>query len=557
MTTRRDYTKRWQGLRTEQSGHRARWQDLSDAYLPHTGQFQPSERNDSRRRHQEILDSSGIRALRTLAAGMMAGMTSPARPWFRLTTSDPELDESDSIKRWLADVQRRMLMLFGAGNTYRALHSVYEELALYGTAANLVTPDFEHVVWHHPLTAGQYAIATDHLGQVTTLYRQFEMTVGELVGQFGLESVSPSVSRRWRTGNLDSGVVVVHAIEPRADRDVRRRDARNMPWRSVYFEPGDQTREFLSESGYRRFPAVAPRWVTSGGDVYGTGPGHESLGDVRALQHLHRRKAQAIDYQTMPPVEAPASMAGNGVDLLPGGVSYHDGQQSGQVIRPVWQVQLDLNGLLMDIQDTRTRIRESFYADLFLMLASSDRRQMTATEVAERHEEKLLMLGPVLERLHSELLSPLIDLAFDAMADTGTIPPPPPDLQGRELSVEFVSMLAQAQRAVATTSIDRFVANLGAVAQFKPEALDKLDADRWVDAYADMLGVDPDLIVPGERVAIIRQQRAEAQQAAAQAEQMAQQAKVARDLGAARTDQPNALTDVIQMFSGYTTPQGG
>jgi len=557
VTTRRDYTKRWQGLRTEQSGHRARWQDLSDAYLPHTGQFQPSERNDSRRRHQEILDSSGIRALRTLAAGMMAGMTSPARPWFRLTTTDPELDESDSIKRWLADVQRRMLMLFGAGNTYRALHSVYEELALYGTAANLVTPDFEHVVWHHPLTAGQYAIATDHLGQVTTLYRQFEMTVGELVGQFGLESVSPSVSRRWRTGNLVSGVVVAHAIEPRADRDVRRRDARNMPWRSVYFEPGDQTREFLRESGYRRFPAVAPRWVTSGGDVYGTGPGHESLGDVRALQHLHRRKAQAIDYQTMPPVEAPASMAGNGVDLLPGGVSYHDGQQSGQVIRPVWQVRLDLNGLLMDIQDTRTRIRESFYADLFLMLASSDRRQMTATEVAERHEEKLLMLGPVLERLHSELLSPLIDLAFDAMADTGTIPPPPPDLQGRELSVEFVSMLAQAQRAVATTSIDRFVANLGAVAQFKPEALDKLDADRWVDAYADMLGVDPDLIVPGERVAIIRQQRAEAQQAAAQAEQMAQQAKVARDLGAARTDQPNALTDVIQMFSGYTTPQGG
>ena len=132
------------------------------------------------------------------------------------------------------------------------------------------------------------------------------------------------------------------------------------------------------------------------------------------------------------------------------------------------------------------------------------------TEVAERHEEKLLMLGPVLERMHNEILDPLIEMTFSRMVEAGIVPPPPDELQGMELNVEFVSMLAQAQRAIATNSVDRFVGNLGAMAGIKPEVLDKFDADRWADAYADMLGIDPELIVPGEQVALIRKQRAEA-----------------------------------------------
>jgi hypothetical protein len=163
------------------------------------------------------------------------------------------------------------------------------------------------------------------------------------------------------------------------------------------------------------------------------------------------------------------------------------------------------------------------------------------------------MLGPVLERLHNELLDPLIEMTFTRMLEAGVVPPPPEELQGVELNVEFVSMLAQAQRAVATNGIDRFVGNLGAVAQFKPEVLDKFNADSWADAYADMLGVDPDLIVPSEQVALIRQQRAQAAQAQAQAEQAQATAAAAKDLSAAKTDTPNALTNVIGMFSGYNT----
>lgn len=544
------YISRWEMLRTEQAGYRARWMELSRAFLPHTGQFNPMARNDGRRRMEEIYDSTGTRSLRTLAAGLMAGMTSPARPWFRLTTSDPDLDESHAVKTWLANLQRRMLMYFTVNNSYRILHTTYEELGLYGTASCVIAKDPKDVWWGYPQTAGQYAIATNHRGEVVTLYRMFEMSVAELVGEFGLANVGVSSENFFKNGQLDIGVIVVHVIEPRADREHGKRDNLNMPWKSVYFELNDRTRGVLRESGFRRFPAVCPRWAVAGGDIYGHGPGHEALGDVRSLQHLHKRKSQVYDYQTMPPIEAPASLAGNGVDLMPGGVNFHDGGGSGQGIRSLWDVRLDMSGLLHDIADTRERVRSAFHADLFLMLANSDRRNMTATEVAQRYEEKLLMLGPVLERLHNELLSPMVDLAFDAMVESGLMESPPLELQGKELSVEFVSMLAQAQRSVATNGIDRFVANLGALAQIKPEVLDKLNADQWVDAYSDMLGIDPDLIVPGEQVAIIRQQRAEQQAAMLAQQQAAVEAQTAKDLGSVKTDQQNLATDVIGMVGG-------
>jgi hypothetical protein len=178
---------------------------------------------------------------------------------------------------------------------------------------------------------------------------------------------------------------------------------------------------------------------------------------------------------------------------------------------------------------------------------------MTATEVAERHEEKLLMLGPVLERLHNELLDPLIEMTFDHMVAAGIVPPPPEELQGSDINVEFVSMLAQAQRAVGTNSIDRFVGNLGAVAQFKPDVLDKFDSDKWADAYSDMLGIDPELIVADDKVALVRQQRQQAAQAQQQMAMVQQGADTAKNLAAAKTDQPSALTNVIDMFSGYNT----
>jgi hypothetical protein len=550
--TRDKLFTRWGQLKSERASWLAHWQEITTYLLPRNGRYFRQDRDKGWRRHNNIYDNTGTRALRTLGAGMMAGATSPARQWFRLATADPELNSYQPVKLWLDDVTRRMQLVFQKSNTYRALHSMYEELGAFGTACSIVLPDYKNVIHQYPVTCGEYCIATDFQGRVTTLYREFEVTVADLVKEFGYENCSTTVRNMYDRGTLDAWIPIIHAIEPRADRDHKKRDNKNMPYGSWYFEVGGEDGKFLRESGFQQFPALVPRWATAGGDIYGNSPGMEALGDIKQLQHEQLRKAQAIDYQTKPPLQVPVSMKNRDVETLPGGISFVDGASMG--IKTAFEVNLNLQYLLNDIMDCRERVRGAFYADMFLMLAGQPNTRMTATEVAERHEEKLLMLGPVLERLHNELLDPLVDITFTRMLQSGIVPPAPEELQGMDLNVEFVSMLAQAQRAIGTNSVDRFVGNLGAIAQMKPDVLDKFDSDQWADIYADMLGVDPSLIIADKEVAMVRTARNQAMAAKEQVAAVEQASKATRNLAASPTDQQTALTDVMNMFSGYGSP---
>ena len=546
------YLARWGYLKTERSSWFSHWNEISTRLMPRAGRFFVQDRNKGNKRHNQIYDSSATQALSILAAGMMSGMTSPARPWFRLTTGGDDLDSYQPVKIWLDQVTRLMLKIFQGSNTYRALHSMYEELGGFGTAASIMVPDFRSVIHHHPLTAGEYAITTDWRGDVATLYREFQKTVGQIVKEFGYKACSPTVQNLYDRGNLEAWVTIIHAIEPRADRDPSKNDPQNMAWKSVYFEIGGNQQHCLRESGFKRFPALVPCWVVRGGDIYGESPAMTALGDINQLQHQQLRKAQGIDYKTRPPLQAPTSMKNRDVEMLPGGITYVDSANPHGGIRSAFEVNIDLQHLLGDIRDVRERIRSCFFADLFMMLANQTDARMTATEVAERHEEKLLMLGPVLERLQNELLDPLIENTFDAIMEAGIAPPAPDELQGRPLNVDLIGMLAQAQRAVGTNSIDRFVGNLGAVAQFKPEVLDRFDSDRWAEVYSDSLSLDPQIIVPRDQAQAIREQRAQAQAQAQQAALAEQQASTAQKLASAKTDQPNALTDATRAFQGYS-----
>lgn len=546
-----DLMTRWGGLKTERASWWGHYKELSTYLLPRSGRFFAQDRDKGYRRHNAIYDNTGTRALRVLAAGMMSGMTSPARPWFRLSTRDPDLAKSGPVRVWLDQVTGIMREVFAKSNTYRAFHMMYEELGCFGTGASIIMEDYDDVIRHYPLTTGEYCIATDYRGQVNTLYREFQKTVAEMVAEFGYDKCSITVQNLYDRGTLGAWVTIYHCIEPRSDRDPRMKDNKNMAWKSVYFEQGGNRDTYLREGGFDHFPALCPRWAATGGDIYGNSPGMEALGDIKQLQQEQLRKGQAIDYMTRPPLQMPTSLKNRDIDSLPGGVAFVDAGTGGG-IKTQFEVRLDLNHLLGDIQDVRERVRSSFYADLFMMLANQSDSRMTATEVAERHEEKLLMLGPVLERLHNEMLDPVIDITFARCLKAGIIPPPPPELQNQDLKIEYMSMLAQAQRAVGTNGVDRFVGNLGQIAQFKPEVLDKFDPDYWAESYSDMLGIDPQLIVPSNQVALIRENRAKAQ-AQAQAQANApQQAQAAKNLSQVN---PQQMQDVMSMFSGYSTPQ--
>lgn len=548
---RNEHVQLWESLKSERSSWVAHWKDLSDNLLPRSGRFFVTDRNKGDKRHNQILDETGTQALAVLAAGMQAGMNSPARPWFKLTTGDTELAKDTDVKLWLDQVTKLMLRVFHKSNFYRAMHQGYEELGAFGTWSCMQVPDFKTVSHWVPMTVGEYCLATNWKGEVDTCFRHIEVTVGQMVREFGLGKCSNAVQQAYRSGNTQLWVEIIHAVRPRENRDTGKLDNKNMPFESVYFELNAPRGIYLRESGFKSYPGLGVRWHVRGNDVYGHSPAMLALGSVRQLQHEQMMKGKAISYQADPPVVVPTSLRSGGADLLPGGVSYLDAATPG-AIRSAFEVPLNLEHLLLDVQDVRQRINSSFHKDLFLMLSSMDRTQMTATEVAERHEEKMLMLGPTLERVTNEAHIPAVNNTFDELLRAGAIPPPPEALADQELNVEFVSVLAQAQRAVSTNGIDRFVANLGVVAQLKPDVLDKLDADQWAEEYSEAVGVSPSLIVGSKQVAIVRQQRAQAQAQAAQAEQAAQASQTVKNLATSPSGAGSVGGDLMNLFSGYT-----
>ena len=541
---------RWHRLDSDFSSWRTQYQQISRHYLPWSGRFWAENRNEGWSRNDDILDNTPERAVRILSAGLTAGASSPARPWFKLGTRNPNLMQKHDVQLWLDEVTRIILQTFSRSNVYRALQQLYTECPLYGTAAAILEPDPERGVFLRVLTAGQYRVASNPKGQVATLYREFEMTVSQLVREFGLARCSDRVKSLYREGNLEEGVTVVHAIEPRTDRNPNAQDNTNMPYRSVYWERGEQpeaVRDVLRESGFRRFPCLVPRWSVLPGDDYGSGPGMTALGDVIQLQQEQFRKSQMIDFASDPAMLLPSDMKNQEVDLAPGGKNYTDATGANRG-GPLWQVGQQLQPLMLDIQDVRQRIQSAWFADMFLMIAQTD-KTMTATEVAERHEEKLLMLGPALERLHNELLDPLVTLTYQYLDEAGEIPPPPPDLSG-DVDIEFISMLAQTQRSVGARTIDRFLATATAVAQAKPEILDRIDADAFVEDLAQRLGVPAKILVDRREADQLREARAEMQAQQAQAEMMGQQATTAKDLAQASQMAPRPPEQQFSSIAG-------
>ncbi|EFM0018495.1 phage tail protein [Escherichia coli] len=530
-------------LKNERASFDPHWQDLSDYINPRGSRFLTSDVNRNERRNTKIVDPTGTLAQRVLSSGMMSGITSPARPWFKLATPDPDMMDYGPVKVWLEVVQRRMNEVFNKSNLYQSLPLLYSSIGTYGTAAMAVLDDPQDVIRTMPFPIGSYYLANSPRGSVDTSFRQFSMTVRQMVQEFGLDKVSTSVKSMWESGTYEAWIEVNHCIMPNINRDTGKLDNKNKPYKSVYFETGGDSDKLLRESGYDEFPIMAPRWEVNGEDVYASScPGMLALGQVKALQKEQIRKAQLIDKATNPPMVAPTSLKNQRVSLLPGDVTYLDVLSGQDGFKPAYLVNPNTGDLLNDIQDIRQTINSAYFVDLFMMLQNINTRSMPVEAVIEMKEEKLLMLGPVLERLNDECLNPLIDRTFSIMVRKNMLPPPPDVLQGMPLRIEYISVMAQAQKSIGVSSLAQTVSFIGQLAQFKPESLDKLDVDQAIDAFAEMSGVSPTVIVPAEQVQGIREERAkQAQQQQAMAMGMAA-AQGAKTLSETQTSDPSALT---------------
>lgn len=540
-------------MEAERSSFISHWRDISDHVLPRRSRFSITDANRGEKKNQKIIDSTATLAARTLRSGMMSGITSPARPWFRLTTPDPDMAEFGPIKRWLDVCQKRMTTSYLRSNIYNILPTMYGDLGVFGTAPVYIEEDLTGNVFHaKSFPIGSYSIAKDDKGKINTFFREFRMTVAQLVETFGVVNLSTHVKNLYDQGNYQAWIDVCHIIMPNAEFNPNKPQPKFKKFLSYYYESGTGydlrgvEDVFLRESGYDYFPILCPRWETTGEDIYGTScPGMEALGDIKQLQHGEKRIMEAIDKTIRPPLSGPSSLKNTTVSTLPGEITYVDAT-TGPGLRPVHEVNFRIQEMEMKQQQIRSRIQRAFYEDLFLMLASSDRRQITAREIDERHEEKLLALGPVLEQLNQDLLDPLTDIAFDLHVRQGLLPPPPPELQGVQLKVEYISIMAQAQKMLGVAGVERFTGFVGQLAAFDPGVLRKVKAEQIVDVYGDMLSVPPSIIRSDEEVEEIKQAEAAQQAQQQQMAMMQQGAMIAKDLGQADMSQDSALGAMLE-----------
>ena len=527
---RKRLEQRRAALRQDEQVMEPHWRELREYIQPFRGRFAGEQANQTAPSMAKIIRAEGLRARRTLSAGMLSGLTSRSRQWFKLSVHDVELTRNHDVQMWCDEVQRRMMAVMAGSSFYHALHSLYDEVAVFGTGVLIIMPDYDEFIKCRTMTAGTYYLGKAQSDRVDSFYRDMQLTAGAIVSEFGEENCSPSVQRAARD-NPDTLFEVRHAIEPDPDPSAR------FPWRSVYWEPTAPTDKILRIGGYNSFPVQTPRWHVIDADVYGYGPGSEVLPDVKALQVMERDRLEGVRKQVAPPVVADVSLKGRGVKTSPNGITYVQSGTVGPMIAPLYSVPLNLADLQLSIQDVVRNINSTLYVDLFLMIQQQDGPQMTAREVVERHEEKMLALGPVLERLEWELLTPAIERIYTIMEDAGKIPEPPEEIQGQELKIEYVSILAQAQRMMGLKSVEQLVSFAGSLAAVSPEVMDVVDMDAAVREYGDMVGSLQKILRGEKDVQALRAQRAqrampmqEAQQEAAAVQTLSQGAQGAKTL---------------------------
>lgn len=503
IQTAENFRKQYEQLKNHTRPWLPAWKELSRFIAPTRGFFDGDTPSDGRKiDHRSLIDSDPLLCVEVLSAGMMSGLTSPSRSWFELSLPQKESLQQNGVRAWLYEVRRRMEEVFSRSNLYNALHSFYQEISVFGTAAFLLEEDFERVIHCRSFTAGEYVLGTDEKGRVNSFGREFYMTAAQMENFFGLQ-VLPQQLRRAAQEQRDGWFKIVHLILPNPHADERKADSAHMAYTSVYFTPEGT---LLKRGGYHEFPVIAARWeVKNSADVYGRGPGWKALGDVKMLQKMQKSKLVALDKNVNPPMMVSANVQGE-VNLLPGGLTRYSGSADAAV-KPAYLVPVDLGALEQSIERVKQTIKGQFFTDVFLMLTAQNFNHMTATEVAERHQEKMLVLGPVLERLKNELLDPLIERTFALMYRRGVIPLPPPEIEGEDMKVQYVSMIAQAQKQSGMTALQQGIEFTANLAQGSPEVLDKINFDLALEEGLELIGVPPVLLRSKEETEELRQAR--------------------------------------------------
>jgi hypothetical protein len=499
---------------------------------------------------EKMPNPSPARALGVMGAGLHGGLSSPSRPWFQLQLQDPGMQSFNIFRNYMDDVETALYSILKNSNFYKVIHNLYEETGGFGQGCLIVEDDDDKVVRFAYLTNGDFRFAVTPGGLVHTMAREIKMQRFQIAETFGLKNCSVNFKNSFQKDpyQWDS---VYHLIEPNYNRDPAKIDNRNMAFRSIYCEKntGDDLETYLSYGGYQEMPAVIPRWHSLSNEAYGWGPGLLALGISKGLQVYELNALDLTDKANNPPMGIPPSMLNEALDLSAGAKNV-DTSKDGKGVRPLFEVNLAaLDRLEAKIKTMEYRIQQIFFNDLFLLIASEEAGKMTATEVLSRNEEKMLMLGPVIENQLHEGLDPILTRVLNIAMRAGAVPPPPPELQTANYKIEYISVLAQAQKLMMSQGMLSYLAVNERIFPIDPLSMYKTDWDEYLDQYGSMVGMQSKVLRDKRQVQKMRDAAAQQAAQAAQQQQVAQGAAVMKDLGQASTEEGTAAGDIGKALS--------
>jgi len=539
-------------LKQERESFIAQWKVLNDYILPNRARFLLSENNKGDRKNLNIVDTKATMAVETLSSGMMSGITNPSRSWFNMSLTDEESKEIQSVQYWTEKATKTIRSIYLRSNLYNVLPMVFKDVITFGTACMLMEEDFESVVRFRSIPIGSYSIGMDSKGRVNKFCREYRWTVSQIVEEYALlpngdydwDNVSSQVKTLWDNNKKEHWIDITHIIIPNPEYNPKLMQSKYKKFLSCTYEPlGMAENKMLKESGYDFFPVLAARWSTTGDDVYGTScPGMVAIGKIKALQLKVKRAAQNIELFGRPPLVAPTSAKQTRVSMIPGDITYSDDPSK---ISKLFDTNFNLSHMDQSIERDKQEISEIFYEDLILMFTRLDRSDITATEANILEGEKLMVFGPVLQQLNQDILDPMIENTFELGYRQGKIPEPPEEIQGKEWKIEYISIMAQAQKLMGSNSLDTYMQFAMQAANLHPESLDKTDFDKMLEVKAEILSIPAGIVRPDEVVQSNRDQRAQALQAQQQLAAMSQGATMAKDLSQANLEGENALSSLI------------
>jgi hypothetical protein len=544
--------RRFNAMKTERQPYDTYYKVLADHFMPYGGRFDDETEYKFQPPNKDIINQIGWDAVDIFKAGMRSGVTSQAREWFQLTTSNFALMSNMRVKFWIEQVEEVLRFIISQSNLYQALDTVYGELSAFGTACLLLVPHPVNGIRAIPLTVGQYYLIFDDEDQLIRFGRRFQITVENAAKKWGEENLSVS-ARHSLEKAPETKITVIHLIEQNEDYDPNSPSNKHMAFRSVYHEEGTgRGNNHLSVSGFNDMPVIAPRWMTRAGSNYGEWcPGIKALHANKRAQNLEKKKAQIIDKRVSPPLKAPNSVKTKGINGLPGGVTYFDETRATNTIGPMYEVNISPQEVQVEIREYEERIRTAFHVDLFQMLAGMDRANITAFEIAKREQEKLMQLEPIFSRLDTELLDPIIALTFKHAYEQGMIPEPPEELRNMDIKVDYISTMAESRKLAKLATVQEYIgfaANVAAATGDESLRI-HIDGRKALEFGRDASNVPVGLLKDLEQVQAEVQGQAAQQQQMQQMQMMGEAAKTAETLSKADTSGGNALSDLMEGMS--------